>query len=207
MPEQYADAPDGTADFLDAWLPPKSGFADRVPGHLETIRRAEELLDKGDYDAAAKLLKPVNLDYKMAGAETPAEYDAVSNKVQKAFMEEYERDDAVRDEKTNEMHKLQREIDDLSLQTLDIIRNSIPDTQRLLEIFRKASEAGENPLPPEYYEIRESLEELEANTAPGAEMLKDLDKASTYALQEYKRIGQIVETKLNPKRLGDEEDV
>jgi hypothetical protein len=45
------------------------------------------------------------------------------------------------------------------------------------------------------------LEKLEKDTAPGSEMAKDLNKASTYALQEYKRIGEIVELKLSPKCL------
>jgi len=190
---------------MDAWLPPKTGFTDRVPGHLETIRRAKELADKGDYDSAAELLIPVNIDYKQSGEERPPEYDVVGKKVRKAFVEEYEREDAVRDQKAGEVHRLQCEIDELSIRSIHITRKMIPRLQHLLETFRTSAEEHGKPLPPEYREIKEKVEALEANTAPGAEMLKDLDKASEYAMQEHRSIRHLLEA-INPEYFDDEED-
>jgi len=201
MPEEYA--PDGTADFLDVWLPPKTGFADRVPGHLETIRRAKELADKGDYDGVVDLLEPVRLDYRLAGVKLPS---AVRDIVSKAYTEENKCRDAKRDEKTREVHKLNCEIDDLSIQSIHLVRRVIPRVQHLLEVLREAAEEDGSPLPPEYYELKDRAEKLEANTAPGAEMLKDLNKASEYALQEHRYMKHLVET-LDVERPDDEEDV
>jgi hypothetical protein len=201
MPEEYA--PDGAAEFLDAWLPPKTGFADRVPAHLETIRRAKELADKGDYYGVVDLLEPVRLDYRLAGVKLPS---AVRDIVSKAYTEENKRLDAKRDERTSEVHKLNCEIDDLSIQAIYLVRRVIPRVQHLLDVLREAAEEDGKPLPSGYQELKERVEVLEANTAPGAEMLKDLEKACEYAKQEHRYLYHLVES-IDPKYFDDEEDV
>jgi hypothetical protein len=208
MPDEYADAPDGAAEFFNAGPPPRTGFADRVPGHLESIRRTKELVDKGDYGAATEILMTVRLDYRQAGVKTPPEYDRVRNATVKAMMEAENRAYVRVQESEKEVQKDVRDRDTLANLGIEVVRSTTLVTQHFLEFIRVIAEKNGKPLPPVYDELKERVDGLERNTGPGAEMLKDPVEAYKYATREQECIEQLLETEFTPfvKQLNDPDD-